>query len=371
MNDYCFGNFVCMLREKKGLTQAEIAQKLGVTPAAVSKWENGSSKPRVEILFQLADILEVKPEELMAGRYIVEETLNPDAVRQINERYKYLRKIDSYNTTNVKMRRLLAWIIDWNVVGFPVIAILGICLSFFETRATAPSYFETFPVIFIMALYPVFFVLRDLIMKGRSIGKRITGLIVLDKSTGETAKPLNLFVRNLFLFIMQIDAIVLLISGQSIGDRVAHTAVVLKKDFENAECFKTESDAQMINSYVAPEPLTKKRVAIIVSVIILAVVLFIVSLIVIITMALNAQKNTEEYKLAYNYLVESSLYDELDINEDSIKFNSYSANFSYDKNGNEEKTVEFGFILDDKDVYVICHYKDNEWLVCSDCTVFD
>ena len=47
MNDYRFGNFVCMLREKKGFTQAEIAQKLGVTPAAVSKWENGSSKPRV------------------------------------------------------------------------------------------------------------------------------------------------------------------------------------------------------------------------------------------------------------------------------------------------------------------------------------
>ena len=124
MNDYRFGNFVCMLRENKGLTQAEIAQSLGVTPAAVSKWENGSSKPRVEVLFQLAGILGVRPEELMAGQYITDEALNPDAVKQINERFEYLRKIDSYNTTSVKLRRLLAWIIDWNICGLPVIIII-------------------------------------------------------------------------------------------------------------------------------------------------------------------------------------------------------------------------------------------------------
>ena len=79
MNDYNFGNFVCTLREKNGLTQAEIADKLGVTAAAVSKWENGSSKPRVEVLFKLAEILGVRPDELMAGHYIEEnnsETYN-------------------------------------------------------------------------------------------------------------------------------------------------------------------------------------------------------------------------------------------------------------------------------------------------------
>lgn len=69
MNDYKFGNFVCYLRERKGMTQADVAAMLDVTPAAVSKWENGESKPRVEVLFRLAEILEVSPEELMAGEY--------------------------------------------------------------------------------------------------------------------------------------------------------------------------------------------------------------------------------------------------------------------------------------------------------------
>ena len=63
-----------MLREKKGLTQADVAGMLGVTAAAVSKWENGSSKPRVAVLFKLAEILGVRPEELVAGHYIIEES---------------------------------------------------------------------------------------------------------------------------------------------------------------------------------------------------------------------------------------------------------------------------------------------------------
>ncbi len=82
MNDYNFGNFVCMLREKNGLTQADVAERLGVTAAAVSKWENGSSKPRVEVLFKLAEILGVRPEELMAGHYIEGSEL--DGVEKIN-----------------------------------------------------------------------------------------------------------------------------------------------------------------------------------------------------------------------------------------------------------------------------------------------
>lgn len=67
MNDYKFGNFLCELREAKGMTQLEIANMLDVTPAAVSKWENGESKPKVETLFKLAEIFDVTAEELMSG----------------------------------------------------------------------------------------------------------------------------------------------------------------------------------------------------------------------------------------------------------------------------------------------------------------
>lgn len=371
MNDYRFGNFVCMLREKKGFTQAEIAQKLGVTPAAVSKWENGSSKPRVEVLFQLADILGVRPEELMAGQYIPDEALNPDAVKQINERFEYLRKIDSYNTTSVKLRRLFAWIIDWNICGLPVIIIISVFHSLFQSNAFESQNTVAFIMPFVFALFPTLFVFRDLIMRGRSVGKRLTGLIILDKRTGEPIRSSKLIIRNLFLIILQIDAVILLVSGQSVGDRVAHTAVVLKKDFKNADYSQSEPDTQVINSYTAPKPLTFRRVAIVILSIFLAIVLFFLFIFGIVSITLNKQKNTEEYKLAYNYLLASNVYEEADISEDDILFNSYSARTNFDKNGNEEKTVELGFILDDTTATVTCHFKDNKWTVCPECTDFE
>ena len=50
---------IAALRKRAGLTQEQLAASLNITPQAVSKWENGSSKPRVKVLFQLADILGV------------------------------------------------------------------------------------------------------------------------------------------------------------------------------------------------------------------------------------------------------------------------------------------------------------------------
>lgn len=70
MNDYKFGNFIYERRVEKGLTQTDVAQKLGVTAAAVSKWENGSAKPRYELLLRLAEVLDVSTEELVQGEKI-------------------------------------------------------------------------------------------------------------------------------------------------------------------------------------------------------------------------------------------------------------------------------------------------------------
>lgn len=43
MNDFDFGNYLCTLRMSQGLSQKELAAKLGVSDKAVSKWENGVS----------------------------------------------------------------------------------------------------------------------------------------------------------------------------------------------------------------------------------------------------------------------------------------------------------------------------------------
>ncbi len=67
MNNYTFGNYICELREKQGLSQKELGEKLGVTNKAVSKWENGGAYPASELMLPLARALGVSIEELYSA----------------------------------------------------------------------------------------------------------------------------------------------------------------------------------------------------------------------------------------------------------------------------------------------------------------
>ena len=68
MNDYNFGNLIYELRMRANLTQEELADKLGVTNKAVSKWENGKAKPTTDILKKLAILFNVPIEKLLQLR---------------------------------------------------------------------------------------------------------------------------------------------------------------------------------------------------------------------------------------------------------------------------------------------------------------
>ena len=59
------GMMIAELRKQQGMTQLELAEKMGVTDKAVSKWERDLSCPDVNSLPKLAQILEVSVDELM------------------------------------------------------------------------------------------------------------------------------------------------------------------------------------------------------------------------------------------------------------------------------------------------------------------
>ena len=69
MRDYSFGNFISDLRERKGLSQYQLGVLIGVSDKAVSKWENGVAKPRTATLKRLAEVLEVRFDELLFCEY--------------------------------------------------------------------------------------------------------------------------------------------------------------------------------------------------------------------------------------------------------------------------------------------------------------
>lgn len=99
MNDYLFGNFLCSLRTEKGLSQTQLGSMLGVTNKAVSKWENGRTKPNTSLFPKLSEILGVSVEELFACRRFEENSELIALREQLNaKRRKYAMLSSVYFT---------------------------------------------------------------------------------------------------------------------------------------------------------------------------------------------------------------------------------------------------------------------------------
>lgn len=61
------GTFIMECRKSRGLTQAQLAEKLNITDRAVSKWENGKSLPDSSIMLELCALLGITADELLRG----------------------------------------------------------------------------------------------------------------------------------------------------------------------------------------------------------------------------------------------------------------------------------------------------------------
>lgn len=67
LNNIKVGNFIMNKRKSLGLTQQQLAEQLNVSFQAISKWENGTTYPNIEILADLANVLDVTTDEILAG----------------------------------------------------------------------------------------------------------------------------------------------------------------------------------------------------------------------------------------------------------------------------------------------------------------
>ena len=81
MDTYITGQTIKNLREKKGFTQAELAEKLGVSSKAVSKWETAKGLPDISLIEPLANVLSVSVMELMTGNAVVNKNIASNILR--------------------------------------------------------------------------------------------------------------------------------------------------------------------------------------------------------------------------------------------------------------------------------------------------
>ena len=113
MNYEKIGEFIAKKRKEKNLTQKDLAQLIGVTDKAVSKWERGLGCPDVSILEVLSKELDVSILEILKGRIIENEVI------QVTELNDYVLDTVKYtnNSTKDKIKNLISNIITIIIIG--------------------------------------------------------------------------------------------------------------------------------------------------------------------------------------------------------------------------------------------------------------
>ena len=80
-----FGQRFQRLRKGNNLTQEEVANRVNVTPQAVSKWENDISSPDISLLNSLADLFNISLDELLGREKAITEIVNKENRKDINK----------------------------------------------------------------------------------------------------------------------------------------------------------------------------------------------------------------------------------------------------------------------------------------------
>lgn len=100
MDQKKIGKFIATCRKERGLTQAALAERFGITDRAVSKWETGKSMPDASIMLELCNVLKVSVNELLSG-----ERLDTNQYKAMAEAH-LLEMHSKEETTNKKLLSL-------------------------------------------------------------------------------------------------------------------------------------------------------------------------------------------------------------------------------------------------------------------------
>lgn len=88
MNQVKIGKFIVSKRKEQGLTQLQLAEKLGITDRAVSKWETGKSLPDASLMPELCKLLKITINDLLCGEVVSVENYNEKAEKALLEMVK-------------------------------------------------------------------------------------------------------------------------------------------------------------------------------------------------------------------------------------------------------------------------------------------
>lgn len=131
------GAFLKELRKEHGLTQEQLAEKLGVTNRTVSRWETGSNLPDLDILIELSEFYQIDIKELLNGERKMEEAEMEDT--------KLILQVAEYST--MKEAHLMSKIFSVVVAGVAAIGVLFYTMLKFFNDVTGSGIVLLSPVI--------------------------------------------------------------------------------------------------------------------------------------------------------------------------------------------------------------------------------
>ena len=132
------GKNIKKLREKKSITQEKLANYLGVTPQAISRWESETGYPDIELLPLIADFFDVTIDELLDRNISQNKNEIKEGIKDIgrlhslNDKLREVKELSQGAASKIRQPRILA-----SKVIFP--STLQHCSQFIHNRTPSPT----------------------------------------------------------------------------------------------------------------------------------------------------------------------------------------------------------------------------------------
>ncbi len=114
MDQAKIGQFIAARRKAVGLTQAQLAEKLGITDRAVSKWETGRALPDTALMLELCGILKISVNDLLQGEVMQMEDSNQKNEQLLLDMAK-----------EVEQKNSIIWTTMWIIMGVSITALIA------------------------------------------------------------------------------------------------------------------------------------------------------------------------------------------------------------------------------------------------------
>jgi len=123
MDQIKIGKFIASCRKEGHMTQADLAEKLGISDRAVSKWETGRSMPDSGIMLELCALLHINVNELLSGERIMTESYD----KRVEENLLAMRR--EIEDRDKRMLRLEMWLTLPTIVVGIIFIVLAVLLT--------------------------------------------------------------------------------------------------------------------------------------------------------------------------------------------------------------------------------------------------